>query len=270
MQECAIAKLRCPVCAGTLVRQGGSLCCPAGHCFDVARQGYVNLAPGRKSVVYNRQLFESRAQVFRAGIFAPVLDALTQAINRYVTDPCPVVLDAGCGEGYYLRAVAPERDMVRIGFDLSKEAVRLACGAAKNATFFVGDLAAIPMQDGCCDAVLDVFTPAHYGEFRRVLKPGGVLLKLAPRAGYLRELRQAASAHLRHAEYDGSQVEHYARAHMHMLEERVITYTIPVEGKIVSHLALMTPMLSGVDVAQLNLSGVRSITVDEVLYIGTL
>ena len=137
-------------------------------------------------------------------------------------------------------------------------------------TLLISDIAAIPMQDGCCDAVLDVFTPAHYGEFRRVLKPGGVLLKLAPRAGYLRELRQAASAHLRHAEYDGSQVEHYARAHMHMLDERVITYTIPVEGEIVSHLALMTPMLSGVDVAQLNLSGVRSITVDEVLYIGTL
>ena len=270
MQDCAIARLRCPVCAGGLTRQGGSLRCPAGHCFDVARQGYVNLAPGRPSAVYSRALFESRAQVFKAGLFAPVIDALTQAVNHYVTAPCPVVLDAGCGEGYYLRAVSSGRDMVRIGFDLSKEAVRLACGAAKDASFFVGDLSAIPLEDGCCDAVLDVFTPAHYGEFRRVLKPGGVLLKLAPRAGYLRELRQAASAHLRHAGYDGSRVEHYARAHMHMLEERAITYTMPVDEAIVGHLARMTPMLSGVDVAQLDLSGVRSITVDEVLYIGTL
>lgn len=127
------------------------------------------------------------------------------------------------------------------------------------------------MQDGCCDAVLDVFTPAHYGEFRRVLKPGGVLLKLAPRAGYLRELRQGGQA-LTCAMRSMTAVRWSIMpgAHMHMLDERVITYTIPVEGEIVSHLALMTPMLSGVDVAQLNLSGVRSITVDEVLYIGTL
>lgn len=128
-------KAALPGLCGALVRQGGSLCCPAGHCFDVARQGYVNLAPGRKSVVYNRQLFESRAQVFRAGIFAPVLDALTQAVNRYVADPRPVVLDAGCGEGYYLRGVAPERDMVRIGFDLSKEAVRLRAARRKTHRF---------------------------------------------------------------------------------------------------------------------------------------
>ncbi len=35
--------LRCPVCQSSLSYEAGSLRCPAGHSFDVAKQGYVNL-----------------------------------------------------------------------------------------------------------------------------------------------------------------------------------------------------------------------------------
>ncbi|MFT4614691.1 MAG: hypothetical protein ACI9NT_001842, partial [Bacteroidia bacterium] len=39
---------RCPVCRqalreGAIGEQGASLACSAGHCYDVAREGYVNL-----------------------------------------------------------------------------------------------------------------------------------------------------------------------------------------------------------------------------------
>ncbi|MEI3415954.1 MAG: hypothetical protein V8Q88_12410 [Christensenellales bacterium] len=58
--------------------------------------------------------------------------------------------------------------MTRIGFDLAKEAILLAAKSDKKAAYFVADLAAIPIADGCCDVVLDVFTPANYAQFGRI------------------------------------------------------------------------------------------------------
>ena len=240
MKDEAVSLLRCPICSGSFRHQGNSLICEKGHCYDIARQGHVNFAPNAKSSFYRKELFESRAAAFEAGVFKPVIDALSDAVRRYVPGECPVIADAGCGEGYYLRSVCPERNMTRVGFDLAKEAILLAAKSDKRATYFVGDLAAIPMADGCCDAVLDVFTPANYAQFGRILKKDGVLIKLAPRPGYLHELREAAGGQLRHASYDAAPVESYAQAHMNVLEQREITYTVPVDEALAAHIARMT------------------------------
>ena len=270
MIDAIASLLRCPLCGEPFERRGNSLVCGQRHCYDVARQGYVNLAPERREKLYTKQLFESRARVFESGLFSPVVDALSDALTHFVPGTSPVVVDAGCGEGYYIRRVCPEREMTRVGFDLSKDAVRLAARGDKEAAFFAADLAHIPLADGCADAVLDVFTPANYAEFGRILKPGGVLMKLAPRAGYLSELRAAARGLLRSAAYDGAQVDRYAREHMDVLERRTITYTRSVPPELVRELARMTPMLAGIDVDALDLSGVTQITIDETLTIGTV
>lgn len=165
MQNEAVALLRCPICSGSFHQEGKSLLCGKRHCYDIAKQGHVNFAPNAKPSFYKKELFESRAKAFEAGVFAPVAAAIGEALEKYVRAERPVVADAGCGEGYYLRSVCPERDMIRIGFDLSKEAVLLAAKGDRRSTYFVGDLANIPLADGCCDAVLDVFTP---GELRAV------------------------------------------------------------------------------------------------------
>ena len=125
------------------------------------------------------------------------------------------------------------------------------------------------MADGCADVLLDVFTPANYAEFARVLKPGGVLVKLWPRSGYLAQLREAARGLLRHDTYDDSRVAEYLDAHAQMLERRTITYTLPVDAALAAHLARMTPMLADVNLSALDLSGVTEITIDMNLYAGT-
>ena len=176
MQNEAVALLRCPICSGSFHQEGKSLLCGKRHCYDIAKQGHVNFAPNAKPSFYKKELFESRARAFEAGVFAPVAAAVGEALEKYVREERPVVADAGCGEGYYLRSVCPERDMIRIGFDLSKEAVLLAAKGDRRSTYFVGDLANIPLADGCCDAVLDVFTPANYAQFGRILKMDGVLI----------------------------------------------------------------------------------------------
>lgn len=262
--------LRCPLCGGRLSRRGGSLVCPAGHCHDVARQGYVNFAPHHRDAFYTKALFESRARVLGAGLFAPAMQALTEALDRYAPGESPVVVDAGCGEGAYIRGVCPGRAMTRVGFDLSRDAVRMAAAADKNAAFFVCDIARIPLADGCADAVLDVFTPANYAEFGRILKPGGVALKLAPRAGYLTELREAAGARLRREARDGDDVAEHAARHMDMLEERTLRWRASVTPELLADVARMTPMLAGLDVGTLDLSGIDGVTLEETLYVGRI
>ena len=262
--------LRCPLCGGGFEKRESSLVCEKRHTFDIARQGSVNFVPQQKESFYKKELFESRAKVFEAGVYRPVVDQLTQAIDRHVQKARPVLLDAGCGEGYYAKAVCPGRDMTRIGFDLSKEAVKLAAKGPKTAFFCAADLKNIPLYDQSCDILLDIFTPANYAEFGRVLAPGGLVFKLAPRAGYLKELRQAASHLLRHGEYDGGQVEQYVKEKMNLIEQTAITYTLPVSQETVYHLARMTPMLAGVNVDALDLSAITHITIDETLYIGSV
>ena len=262
--------LRCPLCGGAFSRKEGSLVCPKRHTYDVARQGYVNFVPGQKDMFYKKELFESRAQAFAAGVYAPVVRHLTGALNTYLPQEKPVIVDAGCGEGYYTKAVCPGREMTRIGFDLSKEAVRLAARGEKTAAFFAADLGNIPLKHGCADAVLDIFTPANYAEFRRVLRPGGLLIKLAPRGGYLHELRELAADQLRHKEYDGGDVERYVHEKMNVIAKETICYTLDVSQETAYHLARMTPMLAGVEVEKLDLSAIKQITIDETMYIGTV
>lgn len=270
MMTTVLPLLRCPLCGGEFEKQGASLVCAKRHTYDIARLGCVNFVPQQKESFYKKELFESRAKVFAAGVYAPVIDALSDALVRHIGGENPVLVDAGCGEGYYTKAICPGRAMTRIGFDLSKEAVHLAAKGPKTAFFCAADLKNIPLRDGCADALLDIFTPANYAEFARVLAPQGLVFKLAPRANYLVELRQAAAHLLRHSEYDGGQVERYAQEKMNLIEQKAITYTMPVEPQTVYHLARMTPMLAGIDVDQLDLSGVKSITIDETLYIGSV
>lgn len=270
MQDNVIALLRCPRCGGKMERRGGSLLCPKGHCYDLSRYGDVNFAPEKRESFYTKALFESRARVFAAGVFDPVIAAIDEALAAHLPQGrCAVLVDAGCGEGFYTRRVLEGMPMTRIGFDLCKEAVRLAARGGRDASFFVGDLANIPLGDGCADVLLDVFTPANYAQFARVLRPGGLLVKLAPRAGYLAELREAARGLLRRGEHDGAPVEQYAQKHMALLDRREITYTLPVDAALAADLARMTPMLAGIDVDRLDLSAVTQITVDETLMVGT-
>lgn len=39
----------CPLCASPLHREERSYTCPNGHCFDVAKEGYVHLLPANKN-----------------------------------------------------------------------------------------------------------------------------------------------------------------------------------------------------------------------------
>src|SRR5699024_11259625 len=78
----------------------------------------------------------------------------------------------------------------RMGLDVSKEGVIMAAKNYKDTIWLVGDLANTPIGDGSCQVILNIFSPANYMEFKRVLAPNGLVVKVVPRANYLKELRQ--------------------------------------------------------------------------------
>ena len=171
---------RCPKCSAPLSLSGQSLLCENGHCFDIAKKGYVNLALGRGgSIHYDKALFESRGIILKAGLYGHILAAASEALLE--TAP-KRILDAGCGEGYYARALAAAGAEV-YAFDLSKDAVALAAEGGTPVKLMVADMTAIPLLSGSMDAILDAFSPAHYGEYERVLKKGGRIVNISSVAG---------------------------------------------------------------------------------------
>ncbi len=190
--------LACPLDGGALRREGGSWRCAAGHCFDVASQGYANLLPVQQKRSRDpgdsKEMVEARRRFLNAGCYQPI----AAAVSRLVLAGWPAgavlsCLDAGCGEGYYLRqlaAAAEGQELALLGLDISKWAVLSAARQDKRPNWLVGSNAHLPVLSGTVDRVLCLFGFPVYGEFARVLKPAGELLQVDAGPEHLRELRE--------------------------------------------------------------------------------
>lgn len=256
--------LRCPKCGASFTLTDLSLVCESGHCYDLSRRGYVNLAPGHAQTGdrYGAQLFESRARVLN--YYRPVADAACAMLaDRFAGGPFTLV-DAGCGEGYYTRAVAERFPAATaIGLDLSRDAVALAARTPSRAHWFVADLKRIPLRDGAADVVLDVLSPADYAGFRRALAPDGSFIKVVPGPDYLCEIRQAVAPYLRGGgAYDNAAVLAHLRAHAQVLCETPVHAVLPLSPEDSRAFLRMTPMTFSVPRPALEAVSLSQITLD--------
>ncbi len=182
--------LRCPVCGQPFQLNGRSLRCGAGHCFDLAKEGYVNLLTGSRpgdATGDSKEAARFRRDFLNRGYYAPLLDALT---DRFA-ERTGTLLDLCCGEGYYTAALAELPGLTVYGFDLAREMVRLAAKRSGGPTLFVANLARIPVPDGAFDFATLLFAPFGEAELCRVLKPGGRLTLVVPGRRHLFGLKQA-------------------------------------------------------------------------------
>ena len=168
--------LTCPVCGAALAAEGRTLRCGGGHCFDCAKEGYVNLLisgrPG-DSRGDNKDMARSRRDFLNQGYY----QSLAKAVGDCVENFCPdggTVFDICCGEGYYTDFLSKNYNCRFYGFDISKNMVRLAAKRKCGAVFFVANIAAIPVKTGAVDMAFHLFAPFHADEFSRVLADDGV------------------------------------------------------------------------------------------------
>lgn len=181
----------CPVCGGELICDQRTWSCAAGHGFDVARQGYVNLLTVDKKHSLHpgdtREMVAARRAFLDAGYYAPIADTLCKLIGQFAPE-AQTVLDAGCGEGYYLSKLVGKVASLW-GIDISKEAVRYAAGREKQAHWLTATAAHLPFADGVFDCLLSMFALTAAEEFSRVLKPGGIFVQVLAGQDHLPELK---------------------------------------------------------------------------------
>ena len=159
----------------------------------------MNFAVGTKSSKhYSRETFQIRREVLEKGYYSHILNEVVQLIKSFSS--IDTILDIGCGEGYYskqIKEVSGDKEI--IAFDISKDAVQLAAKSdfSNSIKWFVGNLEEMPIKDKRIDCILDIFTPANYSEFNRVLKEGGYVIKVIPGNAHLKELRETAKEQLK-------------------------------------------------------------------------
>lgn len=191
--------LACPLDGGPLQRCGASWRCAAGHGFDIAAQGHTHLLPVHKKRSRDpgdsKEMVAARRRFLNAGHYAPIAAAVSRAVLGGVADDGTLAcLDAGCGEGYYLRALAAAagagQTLALLGLDISKWAVLAAAKQDRRSAWVVGSNANLPVLPGTLDRVLCMFGFPVPAEFARVLKAGGQLLQVDAGPEHLRELRE--------------------------------------------------------------------------------
>ena len=161
----------CPICGLPLGRREKEYACENRHSFDIARQGYVNLlAVQQKKSLHpgdTREQVLSRRAFLEGGFYEPIAQLLCETAKELGAEG--PILDIGCGEGYYCTKLAKALDAELTGLDISKEAVRVAAGKYKEATWLCATAAHIPVSDRAVKTLTSLFALTLPEEFRRIL-----------------------------------------------------------------------------------------------------
>ncbi len=186
----------CPVCGGKLTDEARRAVCPAGHVFDRAKEGYINLLLRESGGVHgdNRQMLLSRKRFLESGYY----DRLCEGICAAVTAHMPrggVLLDEGAGEGFYTARMeqalsAAGCDAFVFGFDISKDAVKLAAKRSPRLHMAVAGMYHMPVADASVDVAVNLFAPLAAEETHRVLRTGGVFILAVPEREHLFSLKE--------------------------------------------------------------------------------
>lgn len=271
---------RCPLCTSRMrVAEGKSLVCAGGHCFDIAKRGYVNLLTHALTTKYDKRLFESRAAINDGGFFEPLNRQIGQWMMRLLgAESEPVhILDAGCGEGSVLSAVVGKLsretggEFVSVGADLAKEGIAIAARKYPGSVWCVADLAKSPFAGKRFDFILNVLAPAGYAEFDRLLKDDGIVIKVIPESGYLQELREVWYEETDKHVYSNRNTLERFREHFDLVDRQRVHYRVAVNDSLIEPLVRMTPLSWGVGEKRLHKAlGMKltEITVDLSMVIG--
>ena len=260
----------CPICQENLALVESSLKCSNRHSFDLAKFGYVNLAPQiKQSANYDKENFQNRQQILEAGFYQAILEGISDLL---ATNPsAKTVLDIGCGEGFYSRKLQESHsDKTFYAFDISKDSVQIATKSEPNwaVNWFVGDLARLPIEDASMDILLDIFSPANYGEFRRVLSKDGILIKVIPTENHLKEIRQMVQDQLTKKDYSNQDIKEHFQEHFSIQSRQIASLTKPITAEQRQALLAMTPLLFHVDHTNIDWSQLTEITIEAEILVG--
>ena len=232
---------KCPLCASRLNLAERSLRCDNNHCFDIAKEGYVNLVPVQNKK--SKQPGDSDAMINSRRAF--LASGHYQRLREYIQTITPnsssaSILDMGCGEGYYLDAFDSASDNPGIaGYDLSKSAVKLAAKKNKHAQWSVANSYSLPYFDNSFDILWSIFSPYSLDEILRILKPGGRLIIAGPGPQHLNEL--AALVYDTPQPHEGNFKALDSAMTLDEIDSQELNYTLDLRDGDILDLLKMTP-----------------------------
>ena len=260
----------CPICQENLTLLENSLKCNNRHSFDLAKFGYVNLAPQiKQSANYDKENFQNRQQILEAGFYQTILEAISNLLSN--SESAKTILDIGCGEGFYSRKLQESHsEKTFYAFDISKDSIQIAAKSEPNwaVNWFVGDLARLPIKDASMDILLDIFSPANYGEFRRVLSKDGILIKVIPTENHLKEIRQMVQDQLTNKDYSNQNIKNHFQEHFTILSNQTASLTKTITAEQLQALLSMTPLLFHIDQSKIDWSQLTEITIEAEILVG--
>lgn len=235
----------CPICGAHFTKQERTLVCPNGHTYDLAKKGYVNLLrPGKSAGARHgddKRMVSARSAFLGSGAYDPLCDAVTNIVCEKARNG-DIILDAGCGEGFYTSSIHNRLAKLDIsasvyGIDVSRDAISACATRNKEIRLAVASIFDIPAAPESIDILINLFAPYDNASFSRVLKTGGTLLRVFPRERHLWELKEAIYDVPYENQIDTVTLEHFTK-------KRQITLDIPLflsSREQIQNLFMMTP-----------------------------
>ncbi len=227
----------------TITETGASLCCDGvkRHCYDFSSSGYINLcSPTQSGGGDSKSAVRARSEFLDRQYYRPVAEEIAKMSKKH-GNTNGVLIDAGCGEGYYSDFLNKQGFSV-MGVDLSKFATdaaskRLSKSNSTDFLFAVSSVFSLPVEDNCASVVTNVFAPCAEEEYCRVLDSNGVLIVAWAGPRHLWGLKEAIydTAHMNSERADMPKT-------MNKIDESRVCYNIKLESKEeIKNLFAMTP-----------------------------
>jgi 23S rRNA (guanine745-N1)-methyltransferase len=251
--------LQCPVCRKSLLNSADGYQCSNNHTFDAAREGYVNVLLAHKKNSKepgdSKEMIRSRRRFLNLGLYDRISDGINETaagnLPKHRSERAFNILDAGCGEGFYLQRLKKflaQRPGTReyYGVDISKFAVRQATQRDRSMSWFVASVIDLPFAESSLDMVLNVFSPADFPEFSRVLRETGRLLIVSPGPRHLNGLREIIYPDAR--EHAPSTIREEVKGFFSLSAETRISYPLELKSReAIMDLLAMTPYFWNID-----------------------
>lgn len=244
---------KCPICELPMkVFEKNSLICSNNHTFDITKQGYINFMAHPVKTKYNKELFDARRKlVAEDGFFEPLSQAIAEIIKEHIAVKKGTIslIDMGCGEGSHLSNICDivssdyKKAVTGVGIDISKEGILVASKNYTNKIWAVADLADTPFRDKQFDVILNILSPSNYAEFNRLLKADGLVVKVVPQSGYLKELREIIFDEPKKHSYSNVDTVKLFKEKFQLIDSSRLRYTVIVDRPSIQSLVHMTPLL---------------------------
>lgn len=234
----------CPVCHEPLHEVDRSLRCIHQHSFDRHKKGYINLLlshhKNTKMPGDNASMVQGRQAFLRAGYYQAFADAIVQLIGGIKLDSSSVIVDAGCGEGYYTEQMHFNLSNPHVyGVDISKPAIH-AASSNKQVQWCVASSHRLPFLDHSVDLVTSIFSPVECASFARILKPGGWFIYAGPGAHHLDALKRVVYNEIN--AYNPQKHRQYFESEFTVVNEQSLQVPISLETpEAIMQLLGMTP-----------------------------